>query len=80
MPTLHREAGLAFRFRAADGIEPAHVHVYGNGGSAKVWLRPVVRFAEVRGYDVRWRKTIKRITEEHRYEWLAAWSRFFDAR
>jgi hypothetical protein len=37
VPTLHREAGYAFRFRASDQGEPPHVHVEGNG-DAKFWL------------------------------------------
>jgi Domain of unknown function (DUF4160) len=41
-PTLLREGPYRFYFYAGDGAEPAHVHVEGDGGEAKYWLRPVV--------------------------------------
>ena len=41
MPTLWEEAGFIFRFRMGDCEERPHVHVTGNGGTAKIWLRPV---------------------------------------
>jgi hypothetical protein len=41
MPTLHVESGYALRFFSADRKEPPHVHVYGNGGSAKLWLATI---------------------------------------
>jgi hypothetical protein len=77
VPTLHREGGFEFIFRARDGTEPPHVHVYGNDGYAKVWLAPEVKFARVRRYDVAEKSAIIRITEEHRDDWLAKWNRFF---
>lgn len=42
MPTLWEEAGFSFRFRVGDCGERPHVHVTGNGGTAKLW-----QFAEV---------------------------------
>ena len=78
MPTLHREAGFEFFFRAADAPESPHVHVEGNDGRAKIWLRPTLEVAGERGYDRRQMNVILRITREHRDEWLAAWDRFFD--
>ena len=80
LPTLHREAGFEFFFRALDRPEPPHVHVRGNDGSAKVWLVPEVNIQETHGYTPRERDEIIRITEEHRIEWLAFWDRFFGAR
>lgn len=77
MPTLHRESGFEFFFRASDRAEPSHVHVIGNGGDAKVWLVPVGRIARSRGYTSQQRERIMRITEDHRLEWLAAWDGFF---
>ena len=74
---LHRERGYVFKFYASDGREPAHVHVLGNGGDAKIWLMPSVEIADSWGYDVRQRNTISKVTKEHRDEWLAAWGRFF---
>ncbi|MEI8334454.1 MAG: DUF4160 domain-containing protein [Chloroflexota bacterium] len=41
MPTVLRIAGYEFFFRAGDCAEPPHIHVRGNGGTAKAWLDPV---------------------------------------
>lgn len=41
MPTVLEIDGYEFLFRSNDCPEPPHVHVRGNGGSAKVWLDPV---------------------------------------
>lgn len=76
VPTLHREGGFVFRFRASDGTEPPHVHVVGNGGRAKVWLT-TLEMTDVRRYDVRQRGAIRRIAKEHLDEWRAAWNDFF---
>jgi hypothetical protein len=76
VPVLLRKAGYDFRFRAKDAGEPPHVHIRGNGGVAKIWLRSL-RIAKRRGYSRRHIDEIRRITERHQAEWLAAWSRFF---
>lgn len=80
VPTLHREAGYVFRFRANDGEEPAHVHVRGNGGKAKIWLTPGIDLQGSRGYTPRQVGRILTIAEVHRREWLTAWRRFFGVR
>lgn len=51
----------------------------GNDGSAKIWLTPSVRIQKAHGYSRREREQIIRIAEAHREEWLAGWSRYFDA-
>jgi hypothetical protein len=71
------EAGYAFRFRSNDGGEPPHVHISGNGGSAKIWLAPAVKMAAARGYSWQRRGEIIRISEAHRDEWIATWQRHF---
>jgi truncated hemoglobin YjbI len=80
LPTLHREAGFAFRFRAGDRGERPHVHVYGNAGHAKIWLAPEIEVDRIERYDVAQEHAIVRITREHRDEWLAAWNEFFSDR
>lgn len=80
VPTLLLERGYAFRFRSNDGDEPPHVHVNGNGGSAKIWLAPAVRIGPSRGYSERESREIIRMTEAHRDEWIAAWHRHFGDR
>ncbi len=41
MPTIFRKDGFRFFFYSREGNEPAHIHVIGKGGEAKVWLDPV---------------------------------------
>lgn len=77
VPTLLREEGFEFRFRARDRPEPPHVHVSGNDGRAKVWLRPSVSLASARGYTQQQIDRILKITEEHSDEFLAAWREYF---
>lgn len=77
MPTLHRERGYVFRFRAVDRGEPPHVHVRGNGGAAKIWLRPTIEIAMTKRYNRRQMTEIMEITERKRDEFLEAWHRFF---
>ena len=40
MPVVLRALGLRFLFYSDEGTEPPHVHVIGNGGEAKFWIRP----------------------------------------
>ena len=80
VPTVHREAGFVFRFRASDGAEPPHVHVTGNGGRAKVWLVLDLGIVGGHRYTREQLHSILRITEVHRIEWLSAWRRFFGTR
>lgn len=77
VPTLHREAGYAFRFRAIDQDEPPHVHVEGNGGFAKFWLAGV-RLERSAGYNRRQLMHISRIVEAHADEFEARWHDYFD--
>ena len=77
VPTLHRERGYVFRFRAIDRGVPPHIHVRGNRGAAKLWLFPHVRVAQRRRYTAVQINEIVRITERKQDEFLAAWRRFF---
>jgi len=46
MPTIHREKGYLFHFRAGEVLEePAHIHVEGEKGSMKVWLNEDLEIA-----------------------------------
>jgi hypothetical protein len=76
MPTLHEERGYAFRFRSSDGPEPPHVHVEGNDGAAKFWLRDV-ELASSRGYTRRQLEVVAEIVRSHRSEFLDRWHEFF---
>ena len=74
MPTVLRVSGYEFFFRAGDCIEPAHIHTRGNGGSAKVWLRP--GRLERSSYTAARTREVVSIVLEHRDELMGAWSRF----
>ena len=41
MPTIFVKKGFRYHFYSNEGDEPAHVHVTGNGGEMKVWLKPI---------------------------------------
>lgn len=47
MPTVFRYKGFRFFFYSNEGKPrgPLHVHVVGEGGEAKFWLKPLVRVA-----------------------------------
>jgi hypothetical protein len=49
----------------SDCVEPHHVHVEGNDGLAKFWLRPV-SLAENVGYSPRELHRIRRVVESER--------------
>ena len=76
MPTLLREAGYAFRFRASDRREPPHVHVEGYGGGAKFWLSDR-RLVRSRGYNRHQLAQIAGIVESHADEFLSRWHEYF---
>lgn len=76
MPTIHRERGYRFGFRAGDSSEPPHVHVKGNGGAAKVWLLPI-ELVESRGYNRRQIAEIKEIVRREQGNFVEAWVKFF---
>jgi hypothetical protein len=75
-PTVLRQGPYRFFFFAGDRPEPPHVHVEGDDGEAKYWLRPVA-LAEAAGYSDHELRVIVRIIEAHRDEFLKAWDAFF---
>lgn len=77
VPTIHREAGFAFRFRANDRGEPPHVHIEGNGGRAKFWLADGM-LADARGYNRRQLAQIEAIVDAYADEFLRRWHEYFD--
>jgi hypothetical protein len=77
VPTIHREGGYDFRFRAIDRDEPPHVHVEGNGGYAKFWLEGS-RLEKSAGYNQAQLRQIARIVEAHAGEFQARWHDYFD--
>lgn len=77
VPTLLREAGYAFRFRASDRKEPPHVHVEGQGGHAKFWLDGP-RLQDSAGYNRRQLAQVAGIVEAHAEEFAEKWHDYFD--
>ena len=78
MPRLLEEAGFVFRFRMGDCQERPHVHVTGNGGTAKIWFGPVnvnVALEKSRGYADPQIGQILRIAGAHEQEWLVEWEK-----
>jgi Domain of unknown function (DUF4160) len=76
MPTVLRKYGYRFHFYSADGHEPPHIHVDGNGGVAKVWLKDIM-IAKVHGFGDKELARIMGVIEEHQREMLEAWHDFF---
>ena len=76
MPTLLIWHGYKFRFYAMDKGEPAHVHVFKDNRSLKVWLERMEVARNV-GYNDREVERLLAIIAEHREQWMEAWNGFF---
>ena len=63
MPAVFRYKGFRFFFYSNEGSprEPVHVHVRGDSGEAKFWLRPDVRVVNGEGFDAR---TLRELSQE----------------
>ena len=79
MPTVFRYLGFRFFFYSNEGDprEPPHVHVTGEGGEAKFWLRPEVSVATSAGLDARHLRRLLRVAEARRDEIERAWHEHF---
>ena len=79
MPTVFRHDGFRFFFYSNEGSprEPAHIHVMGAGGEAKLWLRPEVAIAESQGLDARALRRLCGVVEERREMIERAWHDYF---
>jgi len=65
LPTLLRAGPYRLFMFISDCVEPRHVHVEGNDGLAKFWLRPV-SLAENVGYSPREIHRIRNVVEGER--------------
>ena len=65
MPTILRAGPYRLFMFMSDCVEPRHVHVEGNDGLAKFWLRPV-SLAENVGYSPREIHRIRKVVESER--------------
>ena len=79
MPVVFRRGGLSYFFYSNEGqpSEPAHVHIRGGGGDAKVWLEPEVSMADNYGFKPRQLSNILRTVVESRERFLRAWHDHF---
>jgi hypothetical protein len=79
VPVVFREANYRFHFYSFEGSprEPVHVHVSRPGGTAKLWLFPLVRVAYNRRLDARELRLIETIVVERREEIERGWNAFF---
>jgi hypothetical protein len=79
MPTVFRHDGFRFFFYSNEGSprEPAHIHVLGEGGEAKFWLRPDVAVAESQGLTARTLRHLASVVEMRRDEIERAWHDYF---
>ena len=57
--------------------EPVHVHVRGEGGEAKFWVRPDVRVADSDGFDARNLRELARVVEQNADLIERAWNEHF---
>jgi hypothetical protein len=53
LPTVFRDSGVRFFFFSDEGDprEPIHIHAWGAGGQAKLWLFPNVQIAYSAGFS-----------------------------
>lgn len=71
MPTLFRAGPYRLFMFMSDCQESHHVHVEGNDGEAKFWLRPV-SLAENVGYSPREIHRIRKVVESERARLIRA--------
>jgi len=79
MPVVLRYKGFRFFFYSNEGSprEPVHVHVRGEGGEAKFWVRPEVRVADSDGFDARALLELTRVVEQNVDLIERAWNEHF---
>lgn len=79
MPVVIRYKGFRFFFYSNEGNprEPTHVHVRGEGGEAKLWLRPAVRVATSDGLDARTLRELTGVVEQNVELIERTWHEYF---
>ena len=78
MPVVFRYRGFRFFFYSNEGSprEPVHVHVMGEGGEAKFWLRPA-RVALSQGLDARILRELTAVVEQQSELIERSWNEHF---
>ena len=79
MPVVLRYGGFRFFFYSNEGNprEPVHVHVRGDDGEAKFWVRPEVRVADSNGFDARSLRELAQVVEQNADLIERAWNEHF---
>jgi hypothetical protein len=79
MPTIFRHHGFRFFFYSNEGSprEPLHVHVLGEGGEAKFWLRPEVRVAVSDGLSAKALRELSAVVAQNEALIERAWNEHF---
>lgn len=79
MPTLFRHRGFRFFFYSNEGSprEPLHVHVLGEGGEAKFWLKPDVRVAVSDGLSAKALRELSAVVAQNEALIERAWNEHF---
>ena len=74
-----RYKGFRFFFYSNEGSprESVHVHVRGEGGEAKVWVRPEVRVADSDGFDSGTLRELAWVVEQNAELIERAWNEHF---
>ncbi len=77
MPEVLRVRGFRFFFFSREGHEPPHIHVERAEKYAKFWLEPV-QLAESRAFRSHELTELRRMVEQHRERFIAAWNEHFN--
>ena len=79
MPVVFRQQKLTFFFYSNEGDprEPVHIHVRGGGGTAKIWLEPMIGIAESRGFNSKELSGILRLVIDNRHLIETTWHEYF---
>ena len=79
MPVVLRYKGFRFFFYSNEGSprESVHVHLRGEGGEAKFWVRPEVRVATSDGLSARTLRELVRVVEQNAELIERAWNEHF---
>ncbi len=76
MPTILRLYGFRFFFYSLENGEPPHVHVEGDGKTAKYWLNPV-ELSRSQGFRSQELTRLRAIVIENRTKFEEAWHDYF---
>ncbi len=76
MPTVLRQGPYRFYFYSNEQGEPPHVHVDGDGNTAKFSIGPVSPANNV-GFPAHEFRFLMELVEEHRDDFLEAWHEHF---